>query len=38
MTLEKIIKNKKNHAEKHRSNQQCFKEKVKKLNSQSAQY
>jgi hypothetical protein len=31
-------KNKKNHAGKHCSNQQCFKEKTITLNSQPAQY
>ena len=34
----KTKKTKKNHMGKHRSNQQCFKEKTIKLNSQPTQY
>jgi hypothetical protein len=37
-TKKKIKKTKKNHMGKHCSNQQCFKEKTIKLNSQPAQY
>jgi hypothetical protein len=33
-----ILNKKKNHMEKHCSNQQCFKEKTTKLNFQPAQY